>query len=239
MKHVELICELMVSMHKGDIINKKAALDKVMSTDEVTPARTRMASTRTTRALKLVKRMFPALEQTRFHQLSDFYTLVVLMSKFDAQNLILTDRRRNKLAWDLLVALSNGVDDLKARQKKLMTQRGEVELYRDYLLTVLEGTDEISKRQWREEILRGLLENLFRRRDSERLFSPEQRRVLWNTSDDRRCAICREPVWWGDLTIDHINPFSKGGRTSLKNAALAHRRCNSRKGARSGRRTGR
>jgi hypothetical protein len=39
MKHVELACELMVSMHKGDIVNKKAALDKVMSTDEVTPAR--------------------------------------------------------------------------------------------------------------------------------------------------------------------------------------------------------
>jgi hypothetical protein len=232
MKHVELACELMVSMHKGDIINKKAALDKVMSTEEVTRARTAMASNRTTRALKCVKRMFPDLAQTRFHQLSDFYTLVVLISKFDAQNLILTDRRRNKLAWGLLVSLSNGVDDLRVRQKKLMTQVGEAEIYRDYLLTVLEGTDEISKRQRREEILRGLLENVFRRRDSERLFSPEQRRVLWNTAEDRRCAICRKPVTWADLTIDHISPFSKGGRTSLKNAALTHRRCNSKKGAR-------
>jgi 5-methylcytosine-specific restriction endonuclease McrA len=176
--------------------------------------------------------MFPDLAQTRFHQISDFYTLVVLISKFDVQNLILTDRRRNRLAWDLLVSLSNGVDDLKARQKKLMTQKGEVEIYRDYLLTVLEGTDEISKRQRREDILRGLLESLFRRRDSDRLFSTEQRRVLWNSSDDRRCSICRKAVTWADLTIDHVNPFSKGGRTILNNAALTHRRCNSKKGAR-------
>ena len=232
MKHVELICELMVSMHQGDVINKKTVLDRVMSANDVTPARTRMASKKVTRALNFVRRMFPNLHQTRFHQISDFYTLVVLISKFDTEKLILTDRRRNKLAWDLLISLSNGVDELRARQKKLLPQRSDSEVYRDYLLTVLEGTDEISKRRRREEILRGLLENLFRRKDADRLFSPEQRRILWNTSEDRRCTICKKPVTWADLNIDHVNPFSKGGRTQLENAALAHRTCNARKGSR-------
>ncbi|MGH7493125.1 MAG: HNH endonuclease [bacterium] len=32
--------------------------------------------------------------------------------------------------------------------------------------------------------------------------------------------------------MDHIKPFSKGGRTRLNNAALMHRRCNAKKGNR-------
>jgi hypothetical protein len=232
MKHVELICELMVSMHQNDVINKKAVLDKVMSTNDVSEAKTKAASARTTQALNLVQKMFPDLHTTRFHHVSDFYTLAVLVAKFDGERLILTDRRRNKLAADLLTALSTGVDELRERQKKLGATNTSSDLCREYLLTVLEGTDEISKRRRREQILRGLLENVFLSKDCDRLFSPEQRRILWNTSEDRRCVVCKRPVTWADLQVDHLNPFSKGGRTSLDNAALAHAKCNASKGAR-------
>ena len=34
MKHIELVCELMLSIQRGDVINKKAALDRVMKTDD-------------------------------------------------------------------------------------------------------------------------------------------------------------------------------------------------------------
>ena len=34
MKHIEVACELMVSIHRGDVINKKAALDRVMKADD-------------------------------------------------------------------------------------------------------------------------------------------------------------------------------------------------------------
>jgi 5-methylcytosine-specific restriction endonuclease McrA len=37
---------------------------------------------------------------------------------------------------------------------------------------------------------------------------------------------------WNDITIDHVKAWSKGGPTNLTNAQLAHRACNSRKGAR-------
>jgi 5-methylcytosine-specific restriction endonuclease McrA len=221
-----------VSVYRGDVINKKTALDTAMKASEMTAARTRSASEKTARALQAVHRMFPHLNQTRFHQISDFYTLVILVSKLQTSGLILTDSKRNKLAWDLLVALSTGVDKLRERQKKLLPQRSDSELYRDYLLTVLEGTDEISKRQRREEILRGLIENLFHKKDEQRVFSPEQRRILWNISQDRRCARCKKPMTWGDLSLDHVNPHSKGGRTALENAALMHRRCNASKGNR-------
>jgi 5-methylcytosine-specific restriction endonuclease McrA len=107
-------------------------------------------------------------------------------------------------------------------------------LFREYLLTVLRGTDEISQRRKREEILRGLLESLFKKKDSERTFSQEQRRILWNTAAERKCSFpgCKKRLTWSDFTLDHIDPYSKGGRTELKNAALMHSACNAAKGNR-------
>ena len=43
MKHVELMCELMLSVHQGDVINRKAALDRVMAANGLTDAQTRKA----------------------------------------------------------------------------------------------------------------------------------------------------------------------------------------------------
>jgi len=232
MKHVELICELMISIHQGDVINKKAALDRMMDDKSFSSAKSKSIQTRLTTILNRTKRMFPKLYQTRFHQLSDFYSLVVLISKFETEKLILTDRKRNKLAWDLLVAFSDGVDRTRLLQKNVEGIPANLEKCRDYLLTVTQSTDEISQRRRREEILRGLLESLFVRKDKERLFSPEQRRIIWNSTKERICNKCGEKVTWSDFTVDHIKPFSKGGKTKLDNAAIMHRSCNSSKGNR-------
>jgi hypothetical protein len=232
MKHIELICELMISIYQGDVINKKAALDKVMEANSFSESQTRTARNKTVQALNRVKRMCPDLAQSRFHQVSDFYSLVVLIAKFETEGLILTDKRRNNLAWDLLRAFSNGVDEVRLLQKKAKGPKPSQETYREYLLTVLQATDEIGQRRQRETILRGLLESLFQKKDSERLFSQEQRRILWNSSSLRKCSWCGKAVTWADLTIDHVDPFSKGGRTWLENAALMHHACNAAQGNR-------
>jgi hypothetical protein len=232
MKHVELICEIMISIHQEDVINKKAALDRVMEANSLSPIQTRKAQRKTVLALNRVRRIFSQLYRTRFHQVSDFYSLIVLVAKFEAEKMVLTDRRRNKLAWDLLVAFSTGVDEVRERHKKVKSPKAGQELYSEYLLTVLRGTDEISQRRKREHILRGLLQSLFERKDSKRQFSPEQRRILWNKSAIRKCIHCSKSVTWDDFTIDHIDPFSKGGRTQLENAALMCRNCNAAKGNR-------
>ncbi|MGD0778143.1 MAG: HNH endonuclease signature motif containing protein [Candidatus Solibacter sp.] len=39
---------------------------------------------------------------------------------------------------------------------------------------------------------------------------------------------------WDNFTIDHIKPYSKGGRTELDNADLMCRSCNAAKGNRPG-----
>lgn len=231
MKHVELICELMISMHTNDVINKKAVLDKVMEAKSLTGKEVQKARDKTIKALNVVKKMFPKINQTRFYQLADFYTLIVLISKFESERLVLNDSRRNRLAWDILVAFSTGIDQVRDAQKKARSARG-MELHREYLLTVLSSTDEIRQRRRREEILRGLLESLFMKKDFQRTFSPEQRRILWNTSTSRKCKGkgCNKVLTWADLTVDHINPYTKGGKTQLANAALLCRSCNSKKG---------
>lgn len=232
MKHVELICELMLSIHQGDVINKKAALDRVMKTDGFNARDISKASGKTITALNRVRRMFPKLHTTRLCQMTDFYTLTLLVAKFEAEGLILTDRRLNRLAWGLLVAFATQVDEVREKQRKAIGVKPDQEIYRDYLLTVSQMTDDVNQRRRRESILRGILGSLFAKKDSQRGFTSEQRRILWNTVASRKCQDCGRVLNWDDFTIDHVDPHSKGGRSHLENSALMCRGCNSSKGNR-------
>lgn len=234
MKHVELVCELMLSLVQGDVLNKKTALDRIMAASSFDGRQLGKAGRMVVTTLNRVKRMFPQLRTTRLRQITDFYTLVVLIGKFEQEGLILTDRRRNRLAWDLLQEFVTQVDKVRELQRKAQGARQDQELFRDYLLTVSQMTDDVSQRRKREQILRGILGSLFARKDDQRGFSAEQRRILWNTSAQRTCTHpgCRTKLSWDDFTIDHINPHSKGGRSELANAALMCRQHNSKKGNR-------
>jgi hypothetical protein len=232
MKHIELICELMLSIHRGEVINKKTALDRVMKTSDFSYRDITKSSRKTTAALNRVRRMFPRLHSSRFNKITDFYSLVVLVAKFEDEGMILTDRKRNQLAWDLLVAFSNRVDNLRERQRKIEPIKPDQELYRHYLHTVLQATDEYGQRKAREEMLRGIIGSIFAKKDSQRGFTPEQRRLIWNAAVVRRCERCKAALSWDDFTLDHIDPHSKGGRSRLENAALMCRKCNSSKGNR-------
>jgi hypothetical protein len=232
MKHVELACELMVSAHTESVINKKVALDKVMDSDSIRGRDIEKAARLTSTCLNRLKRLFPKLSQTRFHQLSDFYSLAVLIQKFERQQLILTDPKRNRLAWDLLVAFSTGIDKVRLRQKNIEGSEPGQEIYRDYMLTVRAGTDQLEQRKKRMDILSGLLEPLFQKKDAARSFSQEQRRILWNSTSTPRCKVGNHILTWSDFTVDHVDPWSRGGRTDLGNAALMCQRHNSGKGNR-------
>ncbi len=61
-----------------------------------------------------------------------------------------------------------------------------------------------------------------------RFFSLDIRQQLYKANPI--CAICKNQIHsFEDSTVDHIQPYSKGGKTSIENAQLAHRSCNARK----------
>jgi uncharacterized protein DUF262 len=211
MKHVELISELMLSLVQGDVLNKKTALDRVMKTKSFDGRQIAKASRLVSATLNRLQRMFPQFKNTRLRRVTDFYTLAVLIGKFEQERLILTDRRRNRIAWDLLQTFTTNVDKVRDQQRALKGSRPDQEVYRDYLLTVSQMTDDVSQRRKREQILANLLRSVFAEKDTQRGFSAEQRRILWNTAANRACHHpgCKQILTWDDFTIDHVNPHSK------------------------------
>lgn len=100
--------------------------------------------------------------------------------------------------------------------------------------TVRSDTDSQKSRKKRAAILEDVLAGIFEPKDSARAFSPVQRRLLWHSSSDKRCAWpgCSTKLSWNDFTVDHIRPHAKGGLTDLSNAQLMCKAHNSAKGAR-------
>ena len=176
--------------------------------------------------------MLPELRETRLHNTAEYYSLFMIVWEMRNQKFILTDRKRNQLAERLLRRLSKGVDELRDQLKKAKPAKPAQRVYADYLLTVQGDTDSSANRERRAEILRSLLIPLFHRKNEKRNFSPEQRRILWNSEEKRVCSFCRKQLAWDDYTVDHILAHAKGGRTSLDNAQMMCGRCNSSKGAR-------
>jgi 5-methylcytosine-specific restriction endonuclease McrA len=51
------------------------------------------------------------------------------------------------------------------------------------------------------------------------------------TRDRGLCGICGDVVAVADQSLDHVIPLARGGTHEARNIQLAHRSCNSRKGA--------
>ena len=232
MKHVEFCAEIILSLHQGDVLNKKAAVDRVMAAKAMPATHLKKSTAAAFATINLVAKMFPDLTTTRFKQIVDFYSLVVLVGKLQTEGAILIDKRRNAMAWDLLKAFGVEVDKVREQQRKVQGAGEGQENYRDYLMTVSQMTDDISQRRQREKLLRGIIGSVFASRDGQRGFTPEQRRLLWSSSADKKCKECGVKLSWGNFSVDHVDPHSRGGRSALENAALVCQPCNSSKGNR-------
>lgn len=234
MKHVELTCELMASIVQGGPINKKKALDDVIGGRSIEGIKLKKCTREFVRITNAVGRMFPRLQETRFANAVDYYSLFLLILELDRKGCVLNNPTRNRQAEKLLVWLTLGALQVRRQQKQLVGATPDQEVFREYLMTVQSDTDSQASRERRAQVLRGLLGGLFERKDERRLFSSEQRRLIWHSDGTKRCSHpeCGVRLDWSNFTIDHIMPFAKGGRTSRNNAALMCKKHNSQKGAR-------
>ena len=242
MKGVELLSELLISIQNGGVINKKTALDKAIGNASVNAHTLNKVTKDFTATLNVLKRVFGKdkrgefFKTTRFKNTAEFYSLFMLVWQMRIDKLVLSDRRRNEAAAVLLRKLGSGVDELREQLRKAKPAKANQRLYADYLLTVQGDTDSAATRQRRAEILGGMLIPLFERKDSKRAFSPEQRRIIWDREEQHyckgtNCPLNGKPLSWEDITIDHVLAWMRGGKTSLSNAQLLCKECNSRKGA--------
>jgi len=231
MKGTELFCELLMSIHQGGLINKKTSLDRAVSNEAINGNTLARVIREFTSTVGLVQRMFPELRVTRFHNSAEFYTLFMLIWEMNLHKLVLTDRRSNRLAFELLKRLSTGVDDLREQFRHARPVKPQPP-FSDYLLTVQGDTDSAATRQRRVNVIRGLLQALYEYKDGRRAFSQEQRRIIWNSDNTQKCVVCRRKLSWDDFTVDHMVAYIKGGRTRPDNAQLMCPSCNSRKGGR-------
>jgi hypothetical protein len=232
MKGTELFAEILMSINHGGPINKKTSLDRAIGNHSVNGNTLHKLVREFSATIRLIARMFPDLHQTRFRNSAEFYTLFMLVWEMHIAELILTDKKRNRIAFELLRKLSTGVDHLREQLRKAIPGKPAQRFYQEYLLTVQGDTDSSANRDRRRAILHGLLGSLYERKDEKRGFSTEQRRIIWNTDEKRTCAKCKKPLMWQDFTVDHIIAHAKGGKTSLRNAQPMHLWCNASKGAR-------
>lgn len=232
MKHVELTCELLASIHTGGPINKKEALDGIIAGNSLDQRSMSRCSSAFIRTLNLVSRVFPNLRSTRFSNVADFYTIFMLVWEMDTAGFILSDQRRTRQAQKLIGWLSAGVAVVREQVKRAKGATPAQRMFADFLLTVQGATDNVNNRKRRADILKQLLGGLFEKRDDKRGFTKEQRQILWHSDEKRKCTNCGSVLSWTNFTIDHMKAHSKGGRTELKNAKLMCRGCNSKKGNR-------
>jgi len=69
--------------------------------------------------------------------------------------------------------------------------------------------------------------------DPKRLFNSDDKKLLsdklTNKDGKFRCELCEQYFFVDELQVDHIKPWSKGGRTELSNAQFLCRPCNNKK----------
>jgi hypothetical protein len=233
MKHVELSAELLASLHAGGPINKKRELDRLIAGGTIDAASLNDATTRLRRALKDVEMVFPRLSETRVRTSTELYSLVLILDRLREDGHALGTASRRQLAQQMLINFGVGVDTVSLQLPTGKGIKAEQSLYLDYISTVRSDTDSRHTRLKRQRILEGVLAGIFEKTDSTRAFSPTQRRILWHSTAEKKCAWpgCSTKLTWNDFTVDHITPHVNGGATNLSNAQLMCKHHNSKKGA--------
>lgn len=111
-----------------------------------------------------------------------------------------------------------------------------------YWASVNGAQKELGHRHGREMILRDILTPPWRakdKKDPQRSFSSTVKELVWvRDSDDAGveapCAKCNNSFKRDEIEFDHIEPWSKGGSSSIQNCQLLCAPCNKQKGSSTG-----
>lgn len=61
-------------------------------------------------------------------------------------------------------------------------------------------------------------------KDPNRIFGPLEREIIY-WRDAKRCAVCDAEALWDDTEIHHVEEHQEGGKTTIENGVLVHKKC--------------
>lgn len=144
------------------------------------------------------------LESSAYSKRTHFISLFLAVGLFIPKYYILTDTGR--LKKDLLDFIENQPDE-----------------YRE---SVLGAIRQKAAREKRVNFFQKVILKYAKELDENRLFEESLRQNFWKKYE-HTCQICRKEIRnYKDATLDHIEPWAKGGRTEENNAQLSHKKCN-------------
>jgi len=149
------------------------------------------------------------LQASLFSKRTHFNSLFLAIALLISQYYILSDPAH--LERDLLDFIENQPDEYKESVFGAIRQK--------------------AKRETRVKILQSAILKYTKQLDTNRSFDIALKQRLWRHSKPNHlCKICGRGIrGYEDATVDHVEPWAKGGKTVESNAQLAHKRCNQKK----------
>lgn len=236
MKDAEITLELVLSLWKKEILNKKSAITKALKNEHIT-----------NKELKDIKKRYRAIcglfkklnlgNNTRFkRKTSDFYSLFIAFMEL-SQSKINFDKKgfehANKELSKFSTEIAKISDAYQRKDFRYLKKVASSPHYK-YWVTTQSNTDSKENRKIRSEILKEILSRSFKgKKDKNRFFNVNLKEQVWQNSKskDKKCSYpgCGRILTWETATIDHIIPWSQGGPTIISNAQLMCRVHNSMK----------
>jgi len=157
------------------------------------------------KVLNNIKEIFSKqeLEASAYSKRTHFISLFLAVGSVIPEYYILSEIQ--KLKRDLLYFIENQPDEYKE--------------------SVLGAIRQKAAREKRVNLIKNIIIKYAKKLDKNRLFNESLRQKFW--SEDHQCQICKKEIKnYKDATLDHKEPWAKGGKTEENNAQLAHKECN-------------
>jgi 5-methylcytosine-specific restriction endonuclease McrA len=231
MKDTEITLELLISIAKNEILNKKLAIDRGMG-EEIPPKDLRSAKKNFLKVCKIISRLDLGKSTMFIRKTPDFYSLFYAIMELERAGFIFKDydTARKKLS----VFSSKIAQIATAQQSKnfsYLQREADTPFYK-YWSTTQRSSDSKEYRKIRSDIIREILiRTLKTKKDENRFFNVHQKEQVWEKSRQKKCSYpgCEKVLIWQNATIDHKIPWSLGGPTDVSNAQLMCKQHNSMK----------
>lgn len=216
MLDIEYISELLMTIERNEILDRKKGLDKFYADNEVMgDIKKKQLKSHFQKVLGYMKRIVTD-NSTRFVNRGDFYSLFYIINYFVVNNYVFNRINIEKIKETLSYLTVE------------ISSRSRIPKFTEYYNSTQQAVDSFQSRNLRFGVLRDLFEPMMaEKRDARRNFTLLQKQIIWNKSSDKKCGICGKVVEsFDDYEPDHIKLWNEGGRTEINNGRVTHRSCN-------------